>query len=117
MLLTPKERECLRLVAENHSSKKIARRLSISQSSVDTHLRRARAKLGVSDRLSAARLLISWEEGRCRHSDPALPRPPSGLAWPRLADVGLAGRLVMVVAGSVSSAFVFGLLLSALAAL
>ena len=48
--LTPKERECLRLVAQQWSSKEIARELGISKASVDTYCNRARAKLGVASR-------------------------------------------------------------------
>src|SRR5437763_7222031 len=61
-LLSPREKDCLRLVFENHSSKEIARRLGISQTSVDTHVRNARAKLGVSDRYEAARRLYAFEQ-------------------------------------------------------
>jgi DNA-binding CsgD family transcriptional regulator len=61
--LTPRERECLRLVAEHLHSKEIARRLSISQHTVDGHLNEARRRLGVSSRRDAARLLRDWESG------------------------------------------------------
>ena len=59
--LTPRERECLRLVAEHLHSKEIARRLSISQHTVDGHLNEARRRLGVASRRDAARLLRDWE--------------------------------------------------------
>lgn len=59
--LTPRERECLRLVAEHLHSKEIARRLSISQHTVDGHLNEARRRLGVTSRRDAARLLLAWE--------------------------------------------------------
>ena len=49
-VLTPRERDCLRLVVEHHSSKEIGRHLGISQTSVDTYVRRARDKLGQQDR-------------------------------------------------------------------
>src|SRR5512147_1514400 len=55
-LLTPRERECLRLVDQHLSSKQIARELGMSKTSVDTYCDRARRKLGVDDRYSAARL-------------------------------------------------------------
>ena len=54
-LLTPRERECLRLVDRHLSSKQIARQLGMSKASVDTYCDRARRKLGVSDRYEAAR--------------------------------------------------------------
>src|SRR5690349_25031276 len=56
-LLTPRERECLRLVDQHFSSKQIARELGMSKTSVDTYCDRARRKLGVPDRYEAARLL------------------------------------------------------------
>src|ERR1700744_4162884 len=56
-LLTPRERECLRLVDQHLSSKEIARELGMSKTSVDTYCDRARRKLGVPDRYEAARLL------------------------------------------------------------
>src|SRR6202012_4014823 len=58
-LLTPRERECLRLVDQHLSSKQIARELGMSKTSVDTYCDRARRKLGVDDRYAAARLLRS----------------------------------------------------------
>src|SRR5205085_5728940 len=56
-LLTPRERECLRLVDQHLSSKQIARELGMSKTSVDTYCDRARRKLGVPDRYEAARRL------------------------------------------------------------
>src|ERR1700710_1578281 len=58
-LLTPRERECLRLVDQHLSSKQIARQLGMSKTSVDTYCNRARRKLGVGDRYAAARLLAA----------------------------------------------------------
>src|ERR1700710_2911723 len=55
-LLTPRERECLRLVDQHLSSKQIARQLGMSKTSVDTYCDRARRKLGVDDRYAAARI-------------------------------------------------------------
>ena len=60
-LLTPRERECLRLVDRHLSSKQIARELGMSKASVDTYCDRARRKLGVSDRYAAARALADAE--------------------------------------------------------
>lgn len=57
-VLTPQERECLRLVARHLSSKEIARELGISKASVDTYLNRARVKLGVASRRAAAQLVV-----------------------------------------------------------
>lgn len=120
--LTPKERDCLRMVLENRSSKQIARELGISQTSVDTHVRRARAKLGISDRYAAARLLAAWETGSAAEHATAGPAPaavftPQGLRLPPLAELNLAQRLLLIVAGAIVAALLFGLLLTALAAL
>ncbi len=63
-LLTPRERECLRLVDQHLSSKQIARQLGMSKTSVDTYCDRARRKLGVDDRYSAARLARQLDDNR-----------------------------------------------------
>jgi DNA-binding CsgD family transcriptional regulator len=123
-LLTPKERECLRLVLENRSSKQIARQLGISQTSVDTHVRRARDKLGIRDRYAAARLLEAWERGAVAAASPAagpelmpVAVDPSGLRMPPLSSLNIFQRLALVVAGAIIAALVFGVLLTALSAL
>lgn len=59
--LTPRERECLRLVARHHQSKEIARLLKISQSTVDKHIDSAKSRLGLPDRRAAAKALMAWE--------------------------------------------------------
>src|ERR1700722_1934088 len=67
-LLTPRERECLRLVDQHLSSKQIARELGMSKTSVDTYCDRARRKLGVEDRYAAARLARQLDgEGVVNH--------------------------------------------------
>lgn len=126
-LLTRRERECLRLVLEIQSSKQIARRLGISQTSVDTHVRRARDKLGVRSRYDAARLLALWESGPSLISTiEAQPDPRAswpGQDWrrlwplPSLASLNIAQRLLLIVGGAIAAAAAFGVLLSALAAL
>ena len=60
-LLTPRERECLRLVYEHLSSKEIGRRLGISKHTVDTHVDKARQRLGAQDRYDAARRVAAFE--------------------------------------------------------
>ena len=62
-VLTPRERDCLRLVDQHLSSKQIARELGMSKTSVDTYCDRARRKLGVVDRFQAARLLRELDVG------------------------------------------------------
>jgi len=51
--LSPRELEVLRLVARGLSNADIGRELYISEATVKTHLLRAFAKLGVSDRTAA----------------------------------------------------------------
>ena len=51
--LSPREVEVLRLVARGLSNSEIGRELYISETTVKTHLLRAFAKLGVSDRTAA----------------------------------------------------------------
>lgn len=52
-LLTPRRLEVLRLVAQGLPNKEIARRLHISQNTVDTHAKRIRRALGATSRLEA----------------------------------------------------------------
>lgn len=53
--------DCLRLVAENRSSKEIARLLAVSPHTVDQRLKRAASILAVESRFEAARLFASYE--------------------------------------------------------
>ena len=50
-LLTPREEEVVKLIAEGHSSKEIADTLVISVKTVDRHRANVLAKLGMHDRL------------------------------------------------------------------
>jgi DNA-binding CsgD family transcriptional regulator len=121
-VLTPKERECLRLVAQQRSSKEIARELGISKASVDTYCNRARAKLGVTSRRAAAQLVISLE---ARSAAPAgvepapvapgliVQAPPVALL-PPLSSLGPMARLGVILGGAVVLALAFGMLLSGL---
>ncbi|MDP8924541.1 MAG: response regulator transcription factor [Chloroflexota bacterium] len=52
--LTPREREVLQLVARGQTNQEIGRELTVSVSTVKTHLEHIIAKLGVSDRTQAA---------------------------------------------------------------
>ncbi|MCA2212526.1 helix-turn-helix transcriptional regulator [Jidongwangia harbinensis] len=53
-VLTAREREVLRLVAEGHSNGRIAERLYISPKTASVHVSRIIAKLGVANRVEAA---------------------------------------------------------------
>jgi DNA-binding NarL/FixJ family response regulator len=57
-LLTPREEEVLKLVAEGHSSREIADTLFISVKTVERHRANIMAKLGMKDRLELARYAI-----------------------------------------------------------
>ena len=94
--LTPKERECLRLVAQQRSSKEIARELGISKASVDTYCNRARAKLGVADRYEAARVMAAGL-GRAGTPDGAA-RGPTASTRRKLALAALAVAVPLAVA-------------------
>lgn len=60
--LTPRERDCLRLVGRGRSSKEIALELGLSPFTVDEYVRSAVAKLGVRNRREAARALREENE-------------------------------------------------------
>ena len=57
-LLTPREEEIIKLVAEGYSSKQIAETLTISIKTVDRHRANILAKLGMRDRLELAKYAI-----------------------------------------------------------
>ena len=93
--LTPRERECLRLVYEHLSSKQIARQLGISKHTVDTHVDKARQRLGATDRYDAARRMAASERAA------GIPTQ-SGPDTNRIGDDGRIG-LAPPRTGSVSS--------------
>ena len=57
-LLTPRELEVLKLIAEGHSSKQIAELLVISVKTVDRHRTNMLDKLGMRDRVELTRYAI-----------------------------------------------------------
>lgn len=60
--LSDGEKQCLRLVAEGFNSKEIARKLHISEHTVDQRVRTTLRKLHVPSRKEAARILVSAEK-------------------------------------------------------
>ena len=60
--LTWRERQVTAFAGFGHSNKLIAYTLGLSQSSVETHLRRAMRKLGVSSRATLAGQMADWPE-------------------------------------------------------
>jgi DNA-binding CsgD family transcriptional regulator len=126
--LSSQEKSCLRLVEANLSSKEIARELGISHNSVDTHLRRAKQKLGISDRHAAARLLVAWEGGSPLPSLGQSHRPTAesaslattfGRAFqlPPIETLGPWQRLSLMAGGAIVMALVFALILAVMRAI
>lgn len=70
--LSPRERECLRLIGQHLQVKEAAARLGISPKTVETHLASARLKLGHSATRPVARALVGFE-AQC--SSPRSPSP------------------------------------------
>lgn len=80
-VLTERQVQCLRLVADSFNSKEIARVLGLSEHTVDNHLRAAIRALGVSTRRQAARTLREWE-GDQRLTSPSAVIDPIPFAMP-----------------------------------
>lgn len=78
--LTPRERECLVLVAKGLSSKEIGQLLGLESTGVDTHLKRAARRTGVSGRMRLARLLVEQEPELTQYVTQRLGRPPISVA-------------------------------------
>ena len=57
-ILSPRETQCLLLVADGQTSKEIARELAITLRTVDFHIHNAMKKLGVAKRGQAALQLV-----------------------------------------------------------
>ena len=57
-LLTPRELEVLKLIAEGHSSKEIATTLVLSIKTVESHRANILSKLGMRDRVDLTRYAI-----------------------------------------------------------
>lgn len=101
---------CLRLVARGMSSKEIAQETGLSWQTVDTYLKQAMARLGVSNRREAARLFVAWENGGnppSQKSEPPLPAlgsPPDAPAQTGSTDGGSAAspRFLPPVGGSLN---------------
>ena len=88
--LTDREKETLRLLAQGHDAKSIARHFDLSVHTINERLRFARRKLSVSSSREAARMLRRQERAHSETSadEPlgearAAPRVPSGVDRPR----------------------------------
>jgi DNA-binding CsgD family transcriptional regulator len=56
-LLSERQRQCMNLVAQRHTSKEIGRVLGLSPSTVDNHIQAAMERLGARSRAEAVRML------------------------------------------------------------
>lgn len=135
--LTPRERDCLRLVGRALSSKEIAIELGLSPFTVDEYIRSAVAKIGARNRREAARLLDLEERSKSppeklgdeppRLAEPG--HPPAAMdpageerspRWRipflrqgrRYNDLGWRERLLWIVAGAVAIIVLFSQLAS-----
>jgi DNA-binding CsgD family transcriptional regulator len=101
--LTPKERECLDRWLSHATAKEIALELGITHHAVEKRLKSARAKLGVTSTLDAARLLAAAEGyGQAVSQSPELEEGASAgdlPATPGLERPTTAARRLRVLAG------------------
>ncbi len=72
--LTDRERQCLALVYNHMNSKQIAAQLGISPSTVETHIKKVRERMGGIDRWTAARKVFEMEGAPFKAIAP-LPNP------------------------------------------
>nr|WP_281377759.1 helix-turn-helix transcriptional regulator [Sphingobium subterraneum] len=107
------EKSCLRLVAQNMTSKEIAQKLRLSPATVDTYLKSATAKLSGQNRRDAARIFLQFEHSQLLGSQseplvipsdsgaidgPTEISPPSvsrngGQGWRTLLPPGFGGKI------------------------
>lgn len=87
--LSDKQRQCLRLVGRGMSSKEIAIETGLTPLTVDTYLKAAISKLGVSNRREAARMFAEMEASRGLGSPS--PMVAASLPEPQSRDATAAG--------------------------
>jgi DNA-binding CsgD family transcriptional regulator len=96
ILLTPREREVLRLLADGMDQREIAERLVISPKTVSTHIQHVLVKLGVHSRAQAVAAAHRYglSEPRRVLGAAAPARDPRELADPGAPGVELAADVV-----------------------
>jgi DNA-binding CsgD family transcriptional regulator len=95
--LTANEKECLRRRLLPQTAKEMATDLGISPHAVEKRLKMARAKLGVSTSLAAARLLASAEGDQLLV--PHIPDLPDGTNQPQDSDIAMPSRATSLPKG------------------
>ena len=95
--LTDKEKECLRLWLGHATAKEIALRLGISHHAVEKRLKSARAKLGSSSSLEAARMLAASEGYQRTASHPPDLDRTAKLGNERFTKAAAKGATVMTL--------------------
>jgi DNA-binding CsgD family transcriptional regulator len=73
VMLSPRESEIVRLVADGHPNKVIAAVLEISSWTVGTHVRRVFAKLGVTSRAAMVARMIEFSGMEAARAPPSAP--------------------------------------------
>jgi DNA-binding CsgD family transcriptional regulator len=93
--LSEGQKACLRLVAQGMSSKEIAKALGLTPQTVDTYVKTSMARLGVSSRREAARIVASEEISQKSGSPSASLAEPD--PWPdQVTATGTTGWLSWV---------------------
>ena len=107
--LSERQRACLRLVAQLKKTEQIAAELGISPSTVNTHIERAVATLGVPGRREAALLVLDYEATRPDKQpteftrlarpkpEPAPVIPPEAMMGRRRNDLTWDQRLIVAL--------------------
>lgn len=113
--LTPRERECLSLVAQHWRTKDIARQLGLSPDTVNEYVGSAVRKLRAEDRFAAARRYRLWAEASAEDVasagvvgavPPSAPTPALAPPAPPAAEWSVSGA----IAGTLSAAARWALL-------
>lgn len=93
--LSPRERDCLRLIGRGYRGSEVAAELKISKSTVATHLAHARTKLDGMSTRTAGRAIVVFE-GHPFHPSPSSPIPEVSASLHLTAtETAAAGPMVL----------------------